>query len=130
MFQKNGKGGTMPMEYEIYELIRKQGKKGFLQSKLWKTLGMNSREGSRIALKLEENGLVRREREFSKGRWTYRLYIVENDSSMIHWNDLNGCPCFMCGDLSRCGLQHPISPAFCPLLDGWIVNISNSDGED
>src|SRR3712207_7998453 len=38
-----------------------------------KEIDMTSRNGSRLAMKLEKQSLVKRERILKKGRWTYKL---------------------------------------------------------
>ncbi|MHA1264476.1 MAG: helix-turn-helix transcriptional regulator [Candidatus Helarchaeota archaeon] len=110
-------------EKDAYEAIRSAGSKGMLQSELWRCLNTNSREGSRIATKLEKKGLVRRSRELRGGRWTYRLYIDEKVASPnILWCTLNQCPCFTCEHLARCGSGHNHSPNTCSLLDSWLLD--------
>jgi len=108
------------LEEEAYELVLEAGSKGLLQSDLWKKLGVNSREGSRIAVKLEKKGLARRIKELYKGRWTYRLYANKEEEVPITWNTLNNCPCFTCRQITRCGASQPISPERCQKLTNWI----------
>jgi DNA-binding MarR family transcriptional regulator len=47
------------------------------QSQLWKELDVTSRTGSRIAKRLEEKGIVRREQTTHDGNNTYRLILDE-----------------------------------------------------
>ena len=47
------------------------------QSQLWKALDVTSRTGSRIAKRLEEKGVVRREQTTHDGNNTYRLVLAE-----------------------------------------------------
>lgn len=108
------------MEDEAYELILEAGNKGLLQSDLWKKLGVNSREGSRICVKLEKKGLARRSKELYKGRWTYRLYANKTEEVPITWNTLDNCPCFLCTQITRCGAAQPTSPIKCQKLTNWI----------
>ena len=108
-------------EKDAYEVIRSAGSKGLLQSDLWRSLNTNSREGSRIATKLERKGLVRRSKELCEGRWTYRLYVDEKTQvSELLWSTLDHCPCFTCKNLTQCGQRQTISPTECPPLDQWI----------
>ena len=110
------------------------GPKGILQSDLWRHLKLNSREGSRIAVKLEKQGLVRRVKELSGGRWTYRLYSMDKSkpSKNFSWTSLDNCPCFVCVSVKICGAGQAVSPIKCDKLDEWIVQqVSNSDnGEE
>ncbi|MHA1906053.1 MAG: hypothetical protein ACW98Y_02065 [Candidatus Thorarchaeota archaeon] len=34
--------------------------------------------------------------------------------------DLDGCPCFHCGRISRCGIRQPDSPASCKEMMQWM----------
>jgi len=71
------------MEHRALQFIANTGDEGVLQSDLWRQLEASSREGSRISLKLEKKGLIRRERELFEGRWTYRLYPKRRRSQSI-----------------------------------------------
>lgn len=51
------------LEQKALHFVVNTGYQGVLQSELWRELGASSREGSRVALKLEEKGLIRREKE-------------------------------------------------------------------
>ena len=112
------------IEKNAHELVIKAGPKGLLQSELWRGLGMNSREGSRIAVKLEKDGLVKRKKELNGGRWTYRLYPNDDDgcSDKIEWNTLENCPCFCCGNIKVCGKGQTITPLNCNILDEWLID--------
>ena len=50
------------MEQKALQYIMNTGFGGVLQSDLWRELGATSREDSRISLKLETKGLIRREK--------------------------------------------------------------------
>ncbi|MFP3130714.1 MAG: MarR family transcriptional regulator, partial [Nitrososphaeria archaeon] len=53
----------------VYKLVIESGDKGILQSELWKKLNLTSRDGSRIATRLEKRKLIKRERVLEDGRW-------------------------------------------------------------
>jgi hypothetical protein len=91
-----------------------------LQSDLWRELGASSREGSRVSIKLEEKGLIRREKELQDGRWTYRLYPKRLPASI---ETIIDCPCLLCPDNARCDPTTAISPKSCPRLTEWILNL-------
>ena len=59
----------------VCEIIADYETKGTLQSELWKKLKLSSRDGSRLALKLERMGMITREKILEKERWTYKLII-------------------------------------------------------
>lgn len=68
------------LEQKALQYVMNTGFGGVLQSDLWRELGATSREGSRISLKLESKGMIRREKELREGRWTYRLFPEEATS--------------------------------------------------
>jgi DNA-binding MarR family transcriptional regulator len=62
-------------EEEAVEYIRSAD--DAYQSELWKELDVTSRTGSRIAKRLEEKGVVRREQTTHDGNNTYRLVLAD-----------------------------------------------------
>ena len=108
------------LEHKALHLIANAGNQGVLQSEMWRDLDASSREGSRISIKLENKGLIRRERELFGGRWTYRLYPMRKPASI---NSIIDCPCLMCPDDPRCGAWSSISPNHCVQLTEWILGL-------
>jgi len=106
------------LEQKALQIIMNTGFEGILQSELWRKLGASSREGSRISLKLEDKGLIRRERELRHGRWTYRLYPKRVPASI---DSRAGCPCLLCPGNSRCDPSSAISPQNCEKLTEWLL---------
>lgn len=114
------------LEHKALQFIANTGDEGVLQSNLWRQLNASSREGSRIALKLEGKGLVRRERELFGGRWTYRLYPKRKPASI---NSIMDCPCLTCVVSIRCGAYGATSPNDCDKLTEWIDILAQEAGE-
>ncbi len=114
------------LEHKALQFIANTGDEGVLQSNLWRQLNASSREGSRIALKLEGKGLVRRERELFCGRWTYRLYPKRKPASI---NSIIDCPCLTCVVSIRCGAYGATSPNDCDKLTEWIDILAQEAGE-
>jgi predicted transcriptional regulator len=113
-------------EYKALHFIVNMGSQGVLQSDLWRKLGASSREGSRIALKLENKGLIKREKELFGGRWTYRLYSKRLPASI---NSIIDCPCLMCANDARCGAWGTISPNECERLTAWVLSLRQIDAD-
>ncbi len=111
------------LEQKALHSVVNTGYQGILQSELWRELSASSREGSRVAIKLEEKGLIRREKELQGGRWTYRLYPKRLPASIESVVD---CPCLLCQDSARCDPTTTISPKSCGKLTDWIMAL----GED
>ena len=57
----------------VYKLVVERGRDGVLQSEIWKELGLTSRDGSRLAIRLERRGLIGRVKVLEEGRWTNKL---------------------------------------------------------
>jgi hypothetical protein len=112
------------LEQKALHFVVNTGYQGVLQSELWRELGASSREGSRVALKLEEKGLIRREKELEGGRWTYRLFPKRMPASI---ESIVDCPCLMCQDSSRCDPTTAISPKNCEKLTTWIISLDKDE---
>jgi hypothetical protein len=112
------------LEHKALNVIVNNGKEGVLQSELWRKLDATSREGSRIALKLENKDLIRREKELSEGRWTYRLYPKRKPASL---NSIIDSPCLMCSNDARCGAWSAISPNECQKMTQWLVTLTKGE---
>ena len=102
----------------VCEIAATYGNNGIHQSDLWKKLKLTSRDGSRLALKLERMGLITREKILLKGRWTYKLIIVK---SPIGTESLEGAPCLVCPVQSKCSLDGEISPITCQFIEDWVL---------
>jgi len=108
------------VEHRAFQIIMNTGSEGVLQSELWRKMNASSREGSRISIKLENKGLIYRERELSNGRWTYRLYSKRRPVSI---DSILTCPCLTCPDNQRCEIGGAISPSDCEKLTVWILDL-------
>ncbi len=115
------------LEHRALSYIANIGSEGVLQSELWRELGASSREGSRIALKLEDKGLIQRQKELCEGRWTYRLYPKRKPASI---NSIADCPCLTCLENLRCGSWGATSPNDCVKLTDWILKQASGSTVD
>jgi hypothetical protein len=112
------------LEQKALHYVVNTGYEGVLQSDLWRELGASSREGSRVAIKLEEKNLIRREKELQGGRWTYRLFPKRLPASI---ESITDCPCLLCQDSARCDPTTTISPKNCAKLTEWVISL-DKDG--
>jgi len=102
----------------VCEIIADYETNGVFQSELWKKLKLSSRDGSRLALKLERMGMITREKILEKERWTYKLIIKKIP---ISTKSLEGAPCLTCPVEAKCSLDSEISPKTCQLIDDWVI---------
>lgn len=113
------------LEQRALQLIFKS-EEGILQSEMWKKLGVSSREGSRLALKFEEKGVINRVKVLHGGRWTYRIYSKRQPVTI---ESLMGCPCLMCAEIEKCAPRGSSSPLKCSDLSRWIENVGETEAE-
>lgn len=98
--------------------VAKRGDDGMFQSELWKKLKLSIRDGSRLALKLERQHLIKREKILEDGRWTYKLKIAHAPVSTL---SIESAPCLICPVESKCTLEGEVSPRTCPLIEQWVL---------
>jgi DNA-binding MarR family transcriptional regulator len=112
------------LEAKALEIIKSRGDEGIYQHELWKALGLDSREGSRLALRLLKKGLIVREPAVHKGRRTYKLYLAKKTKQpiklSIHIGLALEIPCFTCKNLEKCHNGGFYDPVNCPILAAWL----------
>ena len=102
---------------KVCEIVAGYETEGMFQSELWKKLKLSSRDGSRLALKLERMGMISREKILENGRWTYKLIIKRTPVST---SSLEGAPCLICPVEAQCSIDGDISPKTCQFIDDWV----------
>ena len=106
---------------KVCEIIAEFEDNGVLQSELWKKLKLNTKDGSRLALRLERRGLISREKLLQKGRWTYKLII---EQAPIKLESLVNSPCLTCPVEQKCDFENAYpepSPLHCQLIEDWVA---------
>jgi predicted DNA-binding transcriptional regulator len=102
----------------VYKLVVERGKDGVLQSEIWKELGLTSRDGSRLAIRLEKRGMIRRVKLLDDGRWTYKLTPLRLPANI---SSMESAPCIVCPVESKCSVTTDINPLTCPLIGPWVI---------
>ena len=102
----------------VCEIIAGYESDGILQSQLWKKFKLSSRDGSRLALKLERMGMITREKILEKERWTYKLIIKKIP---ISTKSIEGAPCLTCPVEAKCSIDGEISPKTCKWIEDWVM---------
>jgi len=105
----------------VYKLVVERGKNGVLQSEIWKELGLTSRDGSRLAIRLERRGLIGRVKVLEEGRWTYKLTPLRFPTDMA---SVEKAPCIVCPYETKCSIDGEISPYVCPWIGPWVLDES------
>jgi len=91
---------------------------GIIQSELWKKFKLTSRDGSRLALKLERMGIITREKILENKRWTYVLKIKKTPVST---ESIENAPCLVCPVEQKCSLEGEVSPKTCSWIEEWTI---------
>ncbi|MEO9309743.1 MAG: transcriptional regulator [Nitrososphaera sp.] len=91
---------------------------GIVQSELWKKFKLTSRDGSRLALKLERMGIITREKILENKRWTYVLKIKKTPVST---ESIENAPCLVCPVEQKCSLDGEVSPRTCQWIEDWVL---------
>lgn len=102
----------------VYKLVVERGRDGVLQSEIWKELGLTSRDGSRLAIRLERRGLIGRVKVLEEGRWTYKLTPLRFPTDMT---SIEKAPCIVCQYESKCSVDGEVSPYVCPWIGPWVI---------
>jgi DNA-binding MarR family transcriptional regulator len=102
----------------VCDILAEKESDGMFQSELWKKLKLTSRDGSRLALKLERMGTIYREKLLEKGRWTYKLILKKTP---ISTQSIENAPCLVCPVEQKCSLDGEISPKTCQLIEDWVI---------
>lgn|SRR5574338_464714 len=102
----------------VCNIVAERGEDGMLQSELWKKLKLTSRDGSRLAIKLERRNIVKREKILENGRWTYKLKISKMPVST---QTIEAAPCLICPVEQKCTIDGEVSPRTCPLIEQWVI---------
>jgi len=95
----------------MYHLIVSAHGDGLSQRTLLDMMKLRSNQVSKIALKLERSGLVKREKALEDGRWTYILKAVD----AISLGPYESMPCITCPYEDKCRPDGIISPQICAL---------------
>jgi len=103
---------------KVCDILAEHESNGMFQSELWKKLKLTSRDGSRLALKLERMGTITREKLLEKDRWTYKLILKKTP---ISTESIVNAPCLVCPVEQKCSLEGEISPRSCQLIEDWVI---------
>ena len=104
---------------KVYALVAEHGKDGILQSFVWKELGMSSRDCSRVVIRLEGRGAIRREKILQSGRWTYMLMPLRLS---VNLKSIERLSCATCPYESKCSMTGVVSPLHCPWISEWVID--------
>jgi len=106
---------------KVCELLLDKEENGILQTDVWKKLKLNTKDGSRLSLKMEKMGYITRQKILKNGRWTYTLFI---EKAPISFESITDAPCLTCTVEQKCSLENELpepSPRNCELIEKWVL---------
>jgi len=106
------------LTHKVCEILATHDSEGLFQSDLWKKLKVSSRDGSRLALRLERLGIISRAKVLEKGRWTYKLILQKTPVST---QSIENAPCLTCPVEQKCTIDGEVSPRTCQWIEDWVL---------
>ncbi len=104
---------------QILDALRDAGENGLLIGELADRLGIDSQKIAEIITTLTSEGRIMQKQELEKERYIIKTPVVD-DADAGGLSDMNGCPCFHCLKIGRCGIRQPDSPVTCRELEEWL----------
>jgi biotin operon repressor len=104
----------------VVSALTAAGATGLHIKELATSLGISAKKLAKTIEKLTSEGIVVQKQEVKEER--YIIKQVSDDSEHGGVGDLNGCPCFHCLRIGRCGVRQPDSPVSCKSLEEWMIS--------
>ena len=113
---------------EVVDLVlgalRAAGDKGLLIDELKTNLKTNAKQIESTIAQLTSEGLIMLKQEQEDKRYALSSQVGE-DVDLGSLSDLDGCPCFHCLKIGKCGVRQPDSPIVCRELEDWMRSIES-----
>lgn len=107
------------LENQIIGALQVAGINGLKLEELSDKLGVDSQDIKTTIIELMKEGKVMQKQNTDGEQFVLRSHLMDGSEAGI--GDLNGCPCFHCFKISRCGVRQPDSPIRCKELEDWIL---------
>ena len=104
---------------QILSELESASKDGLSVADLLDKLGIDPEQITSALKALMSEGRIMQKQETETERYIVRTVLTE-DSEPSGLTDMNGCPCFHCLKISRCGVRQPESPVTCRDLEDWL----------
>ena len=102
----------------ILSEIKSAKKEGLGVDELTEILGIEKKQITLALTTLMSEGRIMQKQE-NDDKYILKPTITD-DSEPSGLTDMNGCPCFHCLRISKCGIRQPDSPADCAELEEWM----------
>jgi len=108
----------------ILSALHAAGDKGLLIDELVTNLKANAEQIESTIAQLTSEGLVMLKQEQEDKRYTLSSQMGD-DIELSSLSDLDGCPCFHCLKIGKCGVRQPDSPILCRELEDWMLSMDS-----
>ncbi len=99
--------------------LKSAGKDGLLIDELIEKLGIEKEQIMSALMTLLSEGRIMQKQEFENERYVLKPALTD-DSEPSGLSDMNGCPCFHCLKIGKCGVRQSDSPVNCKELEEWM----------
>ena len=109
---------------ELYNIIVGSGKDGISQKNVLGVSNLTVAQISKLAIKLEKNQFISREKSLENGRWTYTLKAL----NVLNLGPYEFNPCMRCPHEIKCISNGVVTPEECALeayeqgLSNWVLS--------
>ncbi|TFG14311.1 hypothetical protein EU537_03780 [Candidatus Thorarchaeota archaeon] len=104
---------------EVIHAFRVIGRRGLTVEQLTKQLDSDTNEIASTIKQLITEKRIMEKAESKEARYFLRT-LMDNEQGQGGIGDLDGCPCFHCLKIGKCGIRQPDSPVACRELDQWM----------
>lgn len=104
---------------QLLSELKSAGKDGLLIDELSEKLGIEKEQITLALTTLLSEGRIMQKQELENERYILKTASTD-DSEPSGLSDMNGCPCFHCLRISKCGVRQPDSPVNCKELEEWM----------
>lgn len=105
---------------QVLIALREVGRNGLHITELADRLGIDSKEVSLAIEELIKKGLIMQKTTDNDEYMIKSSLVDEPESGRL--SDMNGCPCYHCLKIGRCGIRQPDSPVTCGDLQEWMAS--------
>jgi hypothetical protein len=110
---------VMKVTDQLLQALRDAGENGLLIGELADRLGIDQTTVTTMIETLISEGLVMQKQELKEERYAVKIPVAD-DAESTGLSDMDGCPCFHCLRISRCGVRQPDSPVTCREIEDWM----------
>ncbi|MGY5872974.1 MAG: hypothetical protein RTV72_12055 [Candidatus Thorarchaeota archaeon] len=104
---------------QILSELKSAKKDGLGIDELAEKLGIEKEQITLALTALMSEGRIMQKQELENDKYMIKPAITD-DSEPSGLTDMNGCPCFHCLRISKCGIRQPDSPVGCKELQDWM----------